>query len=210
MRRILAVISLAAAVVPPGAATVSPIDTHRVQIVANDEADIALVHSALSRFDEAGLVLPELTVEFLGPSLEPCGGSQAKARLSRNPITISVCWGTPFVLLHELAHIWEATSVSENARAQFIDLRDGVRSWADPSDAWKDQGREHAANVVAWGLSDNPPVVGRTYPNDRVSLTEAFVTLTGRSPLHHEGGEPASIDRSVLPQERDSARASGK
>ena len=74
--------------------------------------------------------------------------------------------------------------------------RAGVASWADPADTWADQGREHAANVVAWALMEDPLVIGQTYPNDRTSLEEGFAILTGRKPLHIEGGEPVLVDRS--------------
>jgi hypothetical protein len=167
-----------------------------VSITAASEEDRALAEWAVSRFVEAGLELPSIVVEFVGPSLAPCGGAQATARLAHDPVVVSVCWGSPLVMLHELAHVWEADEVSSEERQHFMLSREGVSSWADPADAWADQGREHAANVIAWALMEDPVVIDRTYPNDRTSLEQGFAILTGREPLHHEGGEPVMVDRS--------------
>jgi hypothetical protein len=94
--------------------------------------------------------------------------------------------------------VWEAQAVSAEQQQEFMLSRDGVSSWADPADPWADQGREHAANVIAWALMEDPLVIGRTYPNDRASLEDGFAILTGRKPLHREGGEPILVDRSAF------------
>ena len=101
-------------------------------------------------------------------------------------------------MLHELAHVWEAGSVSPDQQERFMGSRTGLSSWASPDDPWVEQGREHAANVIAWALMEDPVVVGRTYPNDRTSLEAGFTILAGRGPLHHDGGEPVLVDRSAF------------
>jgi hypothetical protein len=181
-----------------GAIPAKPEVTPPVAITADSDDDRALAQWALSRFVEADLELPPLVVEFIGPSLEPCGGAQATARLAHEPVVVSVCWGTQLVILHELAHVWEAQAVSTEQRQRFMLTREGVASWSDPADPWADQGREHAANVIAWALMEDPVVIGRTYPNDRASLEEGFAILTGRNPLHAEGGEPVMVDRAAF------------
>jgi hypothetical protein len=186
-----------------GAIPTKPEVTPLISTTADSEEDHQLAEWAFSRFVEAGLELPPTVVEFVGPSLTPCGGAQATARLAPEPAVVSVCWGSELVILHELAHIWEAHAVSAEQRRLFMLSREGVASWADPADPWADQGREHAANVIAWALMEDPSVIGRTYPNDRASLEEGFVILTGRKPLHLEGGEPVMVDRSAF----DSAAA---
>ncbi|MEN8237874.1 MAG: hypothetical protein ABFR53_01605 [Actinomycetota bacterium] len=157
-----------------------------------------LAAQVLDRFAMAGLELPPIAIEFVGPSLEACGGARARAHLDWDPITVSVCWGDEFVLLHELAHVWTFGAVTEKQEVVFMGLRANVHAWADPADRWADQGREHAANVVAWGLMEDPQVVGRTYPNDRASLVEAFTVLTKTQPLHAEGGGPVLVDRTAF------------
>jgi hypothetical protein len=57
---------------------------------------------------------------------------------------------------------------------------------------WHRRGMEHAANVIAWGLLDDPYPLSRTYPNDPQSLTEAFRLLTESDPLH-DGGSTVSL-----------------
>jgi hypothetical protein len=166
-----------------------------MQIHASTSEQREMAAWAQGRFKEAGLTLPSIAVEFVGPSLEPCGGAQARTHLDRRPITISVCWGDQFVLLHEFAHAWTYGALTESQRLAFIDLRTDVRAWADPADPWKNRGHEHAANVIAWGLMETPRVVGRTYPNDRASLTRGFNLLTGTDPLHTTGGDVVAVNR---------------
>lgn len=67
-------------------------------------------------------------------------------------------------------------------------LRAGVLSWASDDVIWGARGREHAANVIAWGLLEDPYPISTTYPNDGFSMMEAFSYLTGAEPLH-DGGE---------------------
>ena len=181
-------------------------------ITADSEEDRALAEWAVSRFETAGLELPPLVIEFVGPSLVPCDGAQATARLALEPVVVSVCWGSQFVLLHEMAHVWEAGSVPPDRQQRFMETRTGIGSWANPDDPWVGQGREHAANVIAWALMEDPVVVGRTYPNGRASLETGFAILTGLRPLHDEGGEPIPVDRSAFDDDeaqRAAARRGG-
>ncbi|MDJ0952439.1 MAG: hypothetical protein QNJ81_02045 [Acidimicrobiia bacterium] len=211
----LAILALAVLVLPgstPGSASAIAEKEPRagtvgakpmIRFVGGSEEDHALAEWAVARFAKAGLELPPMVVEFAGPALDRCGGAQATVRLAHDPVLVMVCWGPPFVMLHELAHVWEAQVVSEEQRRRFVRTRAGVVSWANPDDAWEAQGREHAANVIAWALTEDPMVIGRTYPNDRESLEAGFLILTGRHPLHDEGGEPIMFDRSAF----DSAAA---
>jgi hypothetical protein len=109
-----------------------------------------------------------------------------------------MCWNSRFMLLHELAHVWEDHNLAAAKHEPFMALRDGVLSWASPDVAWSEQGREHAANVIAWGLLEDPYPISRTYPNDPDSLLVAFRFLTGADPLH-DGGPPSQApDRSLF------------
>ena len=147
---------------------------------------------AVGRYATAGLGLPRVTIEFASPvasaGLAACDGAQGRTYLDQTPILVKICWNDKFVLLHELAHVWEAINANETDREAFMELRSDVTAWADPDDAWEDQGREHAANVIAWGVLADPIVIGRTYPNDPMSMIGAFSTITGVAPLH-DGGE---------------------
>lgn len=184
-------------------------------ITGGTTEDARMAEWALDQFEHAGLDLPPVSFEFAGPSLEPCGGAQARAHLDQEPALVRVCWGSEFILLHELAHVWEAGRLDPGAEAMFMRLRvgddgDALHDWADPALPWASQGREHAANVIAWGVMDEPTVVARTYPNDRESLVKAYTVLTGLSPIHTEGGEPVLVDRSEFASTRASEPVSGR
>jgi hypothetical protein len=157
-----------------------------------------LAEWAFDRYAEAGLELPPLTVKFLGPNLADCDGSLGRAYLDHDPIEVRMCWNGEFILLHELAHVWEAHNVPKDKHEPFMNLRSGILSWASLDVAWSERGREHAANVIAWGLLEDPYPVSRTYPNDPDSLLAAFQILTDTQPLH-DGGQPIQEpDRSLF------------
>ena len=76
-------------------------------------------------------------------------------------------------------------------------LRAEASAWIGTDVPWCQRGIEHAANVIAWGLLEDPYPVSRSYPNDPDSLTEAFRLLTKVDPLH-DGGSPVTVpDRSL-------------
>ena len=113
-----------------------------------------------------------------------------------------MCWNDHFILLHELAHVWEALNVPAAKHEPFMDMRTDATSWASSDVAWAQQGREHAANVIAWGLLDNPYPISRTYPNDPDSMLTAFDFLTEVSPLHDGGQGVQEPDRQFFTTER--------
>lgn len=152
---------------------------------------------AVGRFEEAGLVLPAAVIRFRGRNLALCGGAQGLTFTDRIPMEVRMCWSDAFILLHELAHAWEAHNLPEHRRQPFMALRSDVDSWAGAGVPWHRRGAEHAANVVAWGLLEDPYPISRTYPNDPDSLIEAFRVLTGVAPLHDGGSPIQRPDRSL-------------
>ena len=168
-----------------------------VTIEARDSDQRQMAEWAIGRYAEASLDLPQLLITFAGPDVAECDGAPGRAYLDHEPIEIRMCWNSEFVLLHELAHVWEAHNVAVAKQGPFMALRDGVTSWAGLDLAWSEQGREHAANVIAWGLLENPYPISRTYPNDPESLMAAFQFITDSDPLH-DGGTPIQPpDRSL-------------
>ena len=168
----------------------------RVVIDAADAAHAAMAEWALERFDAAGLELPPLLVAISGRDQSFCGGVPARAFPQAQPAEVRVCWDDAFILLHELAHIWEAHNLDPERRVGFADLREGVEAWRDRDVPWEARGAEHAANVIAWGLLEDPYPISRTYPNDVASMLEAYRDLTGRDPLHDGGAGIQLPDRS--------------
>lgn len=169
-----------------------------ISIETADPDQRRMAEWAVGRFKDAGLVLPAIVIRFPGPSLAPCGGSQGRAFTHRTPMEVTMCWSDAYVLLHELAHAWEAHNLPKHRRQAFMALRSDVDSWGDASVPWHRRGAEHAANVVAWGLLEDPYPISRTYPNDPDSLMEAFRMLTGVAPLHDGGSPILHPDRSLF------------
>ena len=181
---LLAVLVLAGSSV--AAPTESPSTSATIQTF--HQSQIEMAEWALGRFESAGLDLPPVRIVFPGRDLALCGGAQGRAYLNLDPVEVRMCWNSEFTLLHELAHVWEAFNMTADQREPFMDMRDGVASWAGLDVAWESRGREHAANVIGWGLLEDPHPISRTYPNDVASMIEAFTFLTGQAPLH-DGGE---------------------
>ena len=157
-----------------------------------------LANWAWSRFTKAGLVLPPIEVDFPGRDLAGCDDARGRAYLDTTPIRIKMCWNDGFILLHEMAHVWESINVSSSKHAPFMDMRPDTLSWASLGVSWPRRGREHAANVIAWGLEEEPRFISQTYPNDPESMMKAFVLLTGRLPLHDGGEGVRTPDRSLF------------
>lgn len=165
-------------------------------LVSGTPAQHEMADWAVDRFSAAGLDLPDLEINFAGRDQSECGGSPARVYLDHEPVEVRICWNSEMMLLHELAHVWEAHAVPQDRHEPFMAMREGVKSWAGLDDSWEERGREHAANVIAWGLLEDPYPISRTYPNDSESLTAAFRFITGADPLHDGGPEIPKPDRS--------------
>ena len=130
---------------------------------------------AVGRFVAAGLQLPNLDIRF--PVF--CNGKGALYHVGQS--SIDFCRLNRKNVLHELAHAWDDTSGAVD-RERFMKLR-GVTVWFGGLDVPAgEQGSEHLAIIVAWGLMD--PGTGSTHglPNSSdTELSEAFELLTQSS-----------------------------
>jgi hypothetical protein len=132
---------------------------------------------AVDRFGATGLQLPDLDISF--PT--SCDGKAALYHGGRS--SIDLCYVVDKrTVLHEFAHAWDDTSGAVD-RAAFLKLR-GLSIWwggiGMPSD---EQGAEHLAEIIAWGLMDGDTRSAPQLPANSVSeLTHAFVMLTHGSP----------------------------
>jgi hypothetical protein len=59
------------------------------------------------------------------------------------------------VLLHELAHAWDYHMLADEQRRAFMELR-GVDTWHSHQVEWHERGAEHAAEIIKWGIIDEP------------------------------------------------------
>jgi len=195
MPKLPTILPLIAALLFSSAPAAQPSSTTNATIELANPAQVEMAEWALGRFAAAGLELPPLTIRFVGPDLAACDGSRARAYLDHDPIEVRICWNDQLIVLHELAHVWEADNVPADQHEPFMEMREGVEAWASREVAWEARGREHAANVIAWGLLERPYPVSQTYPNDSASMIEAFRFLTNTDPIHDGGPELTPVDR---------------
>ena len=144
-----------------------------------------VIRTCIGLFDDAGLSLPSIRfVSFDDPA--ECRGREGmvvdrpeglELRLCHNEATPTLEW----VIIHELAHCWDRHELADDVRRAFVDLR-GLPGWREG--AWHERGAEHAAEVMVWGLIDRPVRPGHIDQNSCDELTDGYVTLTGREPLH--------------------------
>jgi len=59
------------------------------------------------------------------------------------------------VLLHELAHVWAEQNLSQAQKQDFLLVR-GLTVWSGSEAGWGELGAEHAAEILAWGVSEGP------------------------------------------------------
>lgn len=114
-----------------------------------DEEGEAIVESAISRFEAAGLDLPLTHVRQVsfGDRCHPRGVAVNSwvVKLAK------ICVVQEEVVVHELAHTWAFVNLSELDRHQFA-LRRGTPTWRSREHPWMDRASEHAADIMTWYL----------------------------------------------------------
>jgi hypothetical protein len=157
---------------------------------------------ASRRFAGQGLTLPQVEVEFYPNTLE-CDGHKG-LYWSRNR-SLRMCSLDKRTMLHELAHAWANLHLTDAQRERFAELR-GLEVWNDPKHDWEERATEHAAEIIAWALMDEPIHVryvaenasGRRHVEYRLltieesgveKMCELFVTLTGRQLVYRDTEE---------------------
>ncbi len=176
------IVSLIAGLAGPGApAPEAPaVGAEAVITVVNADADQLLsVDDALNRFEEAGLDLPTLVIEF-APDGDTtlCKGNGALFRHGSGDVAhrILICRRSALFLSHELAHAYVDANLDAAARQPFLD-RWGLDEWSDESAAWSARGNERAANTIAMTLGLEAP----TTDANVTALVCGYETLTGSS-----------------------------
>ena len=154
-------------------------------VYAETSDQVEAVAWALGRFAAAGLALPNVEVRYHSDysgcaSTDGDAGTRAGYLAYGGGNFVVYLCGTRFTLLHELAHVWDVSALTDEVRAEFLVLRD-ADAWSH--DTWARAGGEHLADVVAWGLQEDNVRPSRTKPNDDASLYEAYVAATGSEPL---------------------------
>ena len=170
-----------------------------------------LVGFGLSRFEQQGLELPELSFEFRLSAVD-CLGHKGLFFLRSQ--TVRMCSMDKKTMLHELAHAWANHNLSDAEMNEFAGHR-GLREWNDPADPWKERATEHAAEVIAWALMDRAVHLRLSVASDVEChksefrlltiedstverLHDGFVRLTGLEPVLRT---PSELDSQALEAE---------
>jgi hypothetical protein len=142
---------------------------------ANDERR-SQIEKALARFEEAGLELPSLIIEW-HDDRSRCNGNGGLFRWGGDIARVELCMPETFVIFHELGHAWDVTNLTDDDRQEFLRAA-GLTVWSDASTPWKERGCEVAANTIAIGLAY------RELSDSDLPLFEEelalYETLTGR------------------------------
>jgi len=170
----LFVATLASLPAPPDREpTTSPVREPRITYVEQPTpAAQDTIAWAVDRFVGAGLQLPDLQISF--PVY--CAGKAALYNVGRG--SIEFCRIGKLKALHEFAHAWDDTSGAVDREA-FLELR-GLHIWFGGTEVPShDQGSEHLAQIVAWGLMDADTRRAPNLPRNSIpELTRAFDMLT--------------------------------
>lgn len=183
------------------------VDGQRVTIRSGTPELERLVRWSLERFPAAGLAVPPVQVVAFDAAVHPLACPQDRdggCVTVDGASAIYVCadpddvcadatctaysprWRT--LLLHELAHAWLAEHVDAATEQRFVELR-GLADWDWIGVTWASRGVEQAAEIVAWGLVEDPLPLYRLGPPPCDELADAFQLLTG----HASVGDCASV-----------------
>jgi hypothetical protein len=151
-----------------------------------------LVRWAMGRFDGAGLSAPAvMSVSFIDVTDQDlCLHRRGLAVRGREGYRIYLCLTADRVgrfvaqdlILHELAHVWMWDNLSTAGQQQFL-TRMGLTSWESPDLPWDELGKEQAAEVIKWGLTDRSVQQNHLFAERTCAdLAETFTLLTGVPP----------------------------
>ena len=166
--------------------TTASVDRARQERSRPDSEEQVLEEWALERFAMAGLALPSVQVT-IHATKEPCGGNTGISVRGGPVAHVELCPArdAPDVvakraILHELAHVWAATALTDDQKCAFSRQR-GCAAWAEGP--WENRACEHAAEVIAWALMDRDLIVVMIPDHEPEKLAEAYRSLTGSEPV---------------------------
>jgi len=139
--------------------------------------DIRGLYRPTNRGIELELCIDERTACWEDPDADPdiCAG-HCPAHLP----------GVLAIILHEIAHAWLDTSIDGIDTERFLDHVE-LEEWRNRDLPWDQNGLEHAADTIAWGLMDRDIEMLRIGQPTPEALTVGFRILTGIDPLPKNG-----------------------
>jgi hypothetical protein len=159
-----------------------------IELVGLSATQREVVTHAVDLFGEAGLPLPEMVVRGT-PDPTACDGHDGLHQPREQWSEVFLCSSTADewfrrVVVHELAHAWSTIGLPVERRDAFQMLR-GWEHWSNHDVAdWRDNGTEQAAEIIAWGISDQAAPTVQIDHDSCAELRTGYVTLTGTEPLH--------------------------
>lgn len=162
----------------------------------------------LSRFEMAGLEVPPIGSVTFTVQSAMCDDIRGRYRPTAMGIELELCideqtacWEDPAadpdicaghcpahvpgvlaVVLHEIAHAWLDANVDSIDTDQFLEHVE-LEVWRDRDVPWDQNGHEHAADTIAWGLMDRDIEMLRIGQPIAEELARGFRVLTGIDPL---------------------------
>ena len=159
----------------------------------------SLVDWLVGRFVESGMGSPGVS-EVVFAATEKCherGYAGGFTEVAEAGSHVWLCFGEERVdslarptLLHEFAHAWSATQIDEETQTRFLALF-GLATWYPSGFGLPQVGVEYAADVIVWGLLEEPGLPARFSDLSCEVVGSGFRLLTGAEPLT----DPASCDR---------------
>jgi hypothetical protein len=123
------------------------------EVIPANTVHEAVVRTALDRFAAAGLDLPSLRIVF-DDDERACHGHFGLFDSAQQPWRVTICSDLPFVLVHELAHVWMESNIDEPTRERYLQLRNKA-DWSSSRLDWNERGVEDAAFVIQQNLTSN-------------------------------------------------------
>ena len=156
----------------------------------------------LQRFATAGLEVPQIRSVTFTVQSDSCDDRRAHYLRTESGIKLEFCMdersscrdedcteilpGWSAVILHEIAHAWLDAHLDVIDTERFLD-HVGLDTWRDPDLPWVQNGLEHAADTIAWGLMDRDIEMLRIGQPTSDELAEGFAILTGIDLLPRDG-----------------------
>ncbi|MDJ0925660.1 MAG: hypothetical protein QNJ77_13985 [Acidimicrobiia bacterium] len=143
-----------------------------------------MVNHSLTLFDDAGLRLPG--IDFVGHTDNTaCNGKDGIAIRHPQRTEVRLCseetnlWQKR-ILIHEMAHAWDHHTLHQDERDELMATRSTIDGWRDGE--WHERGAEHTAEIITWGIIDQPLNITTIEENSCQELRAGYLTLTGSHP----------------------------
>ena len=148
-------------------------------------AQTSQIEDSLELFEQANLDLPG--IDFIAyDDRTQCNAKDGLTLRHDHRSEIRICskktgpWEKR-IAIHEIAHAWDHHTLGDAEREAFLSIR-RAKGWREGE--WVERGEEQAAEIITWGISDEP--IGALWIDEKscAELLAGYLALTGEQPLH--------------------------